>query len=318
MRLPAAIGSVALLATVALVGIAGAARAAGDPPSAPRPLVLLVHGRGHAGLDTSALRRSWQQALNDGARAASGHAPLGDSDVSLVWYADALDPMSPERCTPEQIARSRRALPATDELGAVLGFAGLFLAAVVHDDASEGARELRNFASDLQYFGDVEKRCASEQRLAAALVRAERERRPVILVAHSMGAILSWSYLHGRAAGSTDALPEIRRFVTLGSPVGSSDIRRLLLGNAAAIALPPKVDSWINIVDERDPFAVPLGVRGSGLLDVRTHTDASGDPHEVTRYLRDPATTSAVLGAWCAAFGQDVPDGCSTLAKLEH
>jgi alpha-beta hydrolase superfamily lysophospholipase len=47
------------------------------------------------------------------------------------------------------------------------------------------------------------KRCASEQRLGAEIDRAKAEGRPIVIVAHSLGAVVAYDYLSARR----DSLP---------------------------------------------------------------------------------------------------------------
>src|SRR5258705_13759383 len=83
------------LGIVALVGANGAVF--GQEP--PRPLVILVHGRGQSGQDSAALHREWKLDL-DSALALVGMPSLRDDDVRLARYADVLDPEAGANCAP--------------------------------------------------------------------------------------------------------------------------------------------------------------------------------------------------------------------------
>lgn len=301
--------SAAALHEAPLVSARAVSSPAAPAHEAPRPLVLLVHGRGYAGLDTTTLRREWQAALNAGVRSVTGRTMFRDADVSLVWYADALDPDSDARCSTARLARYREAAALDDGLGALLEFGGLLLAGFTDGAADADARDLRAIGGELQYFTDASRRCAAEQRLSQALRAASEQRRPVVLLAHSMGALVSWSFLEAHA--DARRLPRIERFVTVGSLVGSATIRELLLGaGAGSVALPRGVASWVNVVEEADPLAVPLRGGAAGLVDVVTDGPAGTDPHHIEHYLRDPATATAVLEGWCGAFVRGRPAGC--------
>jgi len=298
-----------LLLLAVTFGACGVQSVHGTMPRAPRPLVLLVHGRGHAGVDTALLRHSWQRALESGARQVAGEPLLVDGDVELVWYADVLDPRSPARC--ERRGPGERAREEPSGLGVLAGIAGGLLSAIADGAAGDDATELRGLVGDLRFFGDAEARCAAGARLAAALDRAARTERPVVLVAHSMGALLTWSHL--RAQPASAGPPRVRRLVTLGSPVGSADVRALLGFGGGALDVPPGVGSWVNVVAEGDPFAVRVGA-GPGFTDVPTRAETRGDAHEILRYLQDPATAEAVFGAWCRAFAGRAPTACGRIA----
>lgn len=276
----------------------------------PRPVVLLVHGRGRMGDDTASLRRDWERALNDGLRAIGARTALRDGDVRLVWYADVLGTRGDVGCTPP--VRTRAARDTSGGLSGLSVFASiagalLDAAAEGADEGSDDARELRNFAGDLHFFGSARTRCAAERRVGDALVRAQSEGRPVVLVAYSLGALVSWGHLHDRALVSDSAekrLPRVRQLITLGSPVGSGDVRALVLGgDSARVALPAGVQSWLNVVDPDDSFSVPL-LRGGGgdalkgITDVRREGAAGDTPHDIVGYLRDPATARAISRAF--------------------
>ena len=289
-----------------VVGALLLASALASPTDAqPRPLVLVVHGRGQGTRDSAALRRDALNALRDAARAVAGESGaelLRDDDVRVVWYADLLDPRrEPATCASSPV-ENRDGSP----LGALALIAGALLGAAA-DDAqaskdSAGAGTLRALVGDMRFFGDGTTRCAAERRVGDALDRAHSEHRPVVLVAHSLGGIVAWGYLRHRAA--PDA-PDVQRFVTLGSPLGSPDVRRIVFGDdTTPLALPPAVRSWVNVLGTGDPFATHLladsAAASAELSDVTTEAPHD-DPHDLVGYLRDPATARAVLGAWCEA-----------------
>jgi hypothetical protein len=272
------------------------------PPG--RPVVLFLHGRGVQDADSANLRREWRAALNMGLAAAGAEPLIGEDDFELVWYADALDPRAGGACP-----ASRSGAP-TSEIASGLASAGALLgmAAEWMGDA-EGAA-LRSLAGDLLYLGDDAKRCAAERRLELALADALRESRPVVLVAHSFGSLVSYHHLRVR---DTASAPRVERFVTIGSLLGRPELRQLLLGQGGREpVLPARVGSWVNVRDPADPFASPLiGVgdlgRSDAIEDIRTERPLPGDPHDASRYLADPATARAVLEVWCSAL----PDGGS-------
>ena len=311
--------AITLIALIAGFGLVHAAT-----PGAGRPLVLIIHGRGLLGRDTSALRREWQSALDRGARGIAGGPLLRDSDVRLVWYADVLDPAANAACATGDTHRGR--MESGDSgVQDVLGvFSTLLTWASGGTDGTSGgdSLELRSFLGDLLYVADARRRCSAEQRLATALGDAHAQRRPVVLVAHSFGSLVAYGYLSG-ARDTAASERVIERFVTIGSLLGDDGIRELLFGTLGShrLALPLGVRSWINIRRAEDPFAAPIVAEGENgstqLKDVLLQSSASGPvlAHDITGYLADPATAQAVLGAWCSAFeaSADTPSRCTAI-----
>jgi hypothetical protein len=281
------------------------------PPAHERPVVLVLHGRGVSGLDSAGLRRDWRDALNLGLVAAGAGSLIGEGDFRLVWYADAMDARPAAPCPPE----TGRA-PAS-ELAAGMAAAGALLGLMADWMGEAEAAALRSMAGDLAYLGDPAARCTVEDRLGRALASAAAEGRPVVLVAHSFGSLVSYHHLRVRASPA----PRVERWVTVGSLLGRPELRQLLLGpeGRAGVSLPGGVGSWVNVRDPADPLATavnpPRAERAGDIQDVTTERSLPGDPHDIARYLADPATARAVLGGWCAALsgGGTGEHSCSLL-----
>lgn len=281
------------------------------PNDRGRPVILLVHGRGLLDRDSADLRQVWFNGLAFGARRTGPHVPIKEGDVRLVWYADVLDPRSSDGCDYAlSDRRARRDASADSGVRNVVSVIGGFLDAItgVVDD-SEAGSQLRSLAADASFLTDARKRCASEQRLADAIARAESEQRPVIVVAHSLGSIVAYDYLSARPDSAV-----VSRFVTVGSMVGSADLRRLLIGGDSTdtLSLPRSVASWINIHNEGDPFAARVNVG----RDITTQVaDGETDPHEMVGYLRNAVTAGSVMSGWCAAFASKSPASCADFIR---
>lgn len=264
-----------ILAVIAAVALASAP--VSQTPE--RPIVLIVHGRGHLAEDSAALRRDWKRAID--AIVSPLGVRLADTDVRLAWYADILEPSGTESC------------PRTDNdslgIGAFSSFMGALAAALPRKES----REARNLIGDLVWVVDDARRCAAERRVGSAIERAVAERRPVIVIGYSLGAMVGYGYLKARAPRSGD--PDIH-LVTLGSPLGNPMVRELLGQGTDSLRRPRSVRTWQNVYDPNDPFASPVAgaAVGEAALDRATENETSRDPHAIERYLSDRAM-SAVM-----------------------
>ncbi|HEX4684187.1 MAG TPA: hypothetical protein VH277_15830 [Gemmatimonadaceae bacterium] len=298
------------LIVAAFAGLTGGSLLAQGGQSG-RPILLLVHGRGMLDRDTALARKLWVDALRTGAATMTRSPVFDDGDVRVVWYADVLDPASDAGCDYAAAdPRSRRAAGADDGLRTAASFAGgLFGALSKFVDDKETATQMRELAGDAEFLGDPRKRCASEDRLATAVARARGEGRPVIIVAHSLGSLLAYDYLAAQRDTGV-----VRELETLGSPLGSPDIRRLIIGGdeSDSLAKPRSVAEWINIRHDGDPF----GTSVSAARDMVTQPPADEkDPHELVGYLREHDTALQIFGAWCRAFRSGAPAGCADIVK---
>ena len=273
------------LFTAASLATAAVAAESVPTPEKPRPVVVLVHGRGQLGLDTAMLRREWQREL-DTALASVGLPALRDDEVRLAWYADVLDPEVENEC----------AVPAgsVQELGLGEVTRVLFssLTSTIPERESRGARAL---FGELLYFMDGSMRCAATRRLDAVVRPVLAQGRPVIIVAYSLGAVVAHEYLSALPVKGADI-----RLITAGSPLGMREFRELLFGVGAAMPpRPASVTSWVNVYDPDDAFAAPVGL--DSVSDRRVERPYGGSAHFHGRYLRDPAMGRAVGEALCAS-----------------
>ena len=290
---------------------AGLLLASGSAPERGRPLSFLVHGRGMLGQDSAATRQFWLRALTAGGRTLTSRPLITEGDVRVVWYADVLDPRSGDACdyapTDRRAQRERAEDPTVRDL---LGAVGMMLGALtsaVDDTVASGG--LRSLAADASFLSDARKRCAAEARLDRELDRARAEGRPIVLVAHSLGSLVAYDLLSSRSDTGL-----VRRFVTMGSPIGSADLRRLLIGGDSTdtLAMPRGVHEWVNIRTDGDVFATSLPL---GREVVEAPPPDEPDPHEMVGYLRSSAAAKEILGAWCAAFSSDRPPGCKDVGS---
>ncbi|MET7285122.1 hypothetical protein [Streptomyces sp. NPDC005573] len=121
-----------------------------------------------------------------------------------------------------------------------------------------------------------------------------------VLVAHSLGTVVSWETLHERPA-RTGLL------VTLGSPLGMRTVvwPRLV---PRPQRTPEKVDAWLNFFDHDDPVAVrqrledDFGPNSAMVGPVSRRVDSTGFwVHPARLYLEQPAVAGPIAEALRAA-----------------
>jgi hypothetical protein len=102
------------------------------------------------------------------------------------------------------------------------------------------------------FLADGNKRCEARRRLLEKLDAARLEERPVILVAHSMGTIVSFDVLNGRV--SSNERYDVIRFVTMGSQLGLETVMGALAGGFQrdSVPVPASILSWINFRNRSD------------------------------------------------------------------
>ncbi|MEP6617943.1 MAG: hypothetical protein ABJE47_01460 [bacterium] len=305
-----------VLLAITLLGLAAGSTVAQAAPG--RPLILLVHGRGQFGRDTAQVRREAASAIQRSIRALGGDPLIADDDVRLVWYADVLDGHSTDDARDACSAGITRGAVTTRDttLNAITMLASLasaFLDVASADATGDESNELRSIAGDLRFFGRPAIRCAAEARVGDALARAQAEHRPVILVSHSLGALVSWRYLSRPSAAAPT--PQIARWITLGSPLGAAEVRQLIFDDSAdQLAVPATVGSWVNVLGAGDGIAMSIMRDGSvdtsrtaRMSEVKTEA-SHAEPHLLASYLSDPATVRALVGGWCDALGSSGRD----------
>lgn len=270
--------------------------------TSPRPVIIIVHGRGHLEADSAALRREWQRGL-DSALASVGLPKLASADVRLAWYADVMDPDFESSCVVRE--------SETDSLG-LATFARDFLGSLVSTLPRDESREVRGLLGDLLYVLDASRHCAAERRVGNAIEAAVSENRPVVVVAYSLGSLVTYGYLNSRSSGSGPQ-PDLR-LITIGSPLGNREVRELLGQGGDSLRVPLNVRAWENVYDPHDGFAAPLeGSAPRAVKDRVTESTAAGDNHHIGRYLRDRATGAALGRALCASARTELGDACTRL-----
>jgi hypothetical protein len=171
--------------------------------------------------------------------------------------------------------------------------------------------------------------CATDARLAEALVAAQSAKRPVVLVAHSMGTFVSYNMLFDddRSTAARKARPfyDVAAFISLGSQLGVEPLIQAIVGQLKpAFPVPRSLRTWRNLRGEHD-WVAPLPIRGSyevkhlnpPYVEYELNT-AAAKPHDIGEYLQHPATSRSILAAWCRAFvgAAPKPAACKNVVDL--
>ena len=176
------------------------------------------------------------------------------------------------------------------------------------------ARLMRVFLRDVHhYVYDAESRPRAGEsyrirrtiraRTIDALHEGARRPGPHVLVTHSMGTVIGYDVLTGE-----DDVPGVEAMITLGSPLGLSDLQEKLAPPWTRHDGWPTTrlgtGQWTNVADRLDPvcgFDAAIGpdfCRGgvSQVLDVSV-TNEGRWRHSVVKYLRQHAVRDALLRA---------------------
>jgi hypothetical protein len=126
-----------------------------------------------------------------------------------------------------------------------------------------------------------------------AIVRPQLVGGPVVVVAHSLGTIVSYRLL--RQAGNATKAP---LFVTLGSPLGIDVVKQHL--KPPILKVPDGVAKWLNGTDERDYVALHARLDHDTFADeIENASDIhnrQSDAHAIVDYLAN-TTISKRIGA---------------------
>lgn len=276
-------------------------------------LVIGIHGLNNKP-EPDVLRDWWTTAMAEGfSRNCEGQSP--NFDFVLAYWADLMYPAPvalSEVAEPYVAAagsgplpragRSIRSIAETrikEGVGKVLEkvFGAPVAEGVVRDALEAKMPDLH------RYQHHRAARDAIRARLREALRSAQETRGQIMLIAHSMGSIVAYDVL--RAAGRTLPGLRISHFVTLGSPLGLTEVMEIL---AAPLRVPECVARWSNFADPRDYAARwdtrlsndyranRAGVTVSDHLVINGYVTRSGkpNPHKIYGYLRTPEVSELI------------------------
>lgn len=280
----------------------------------PRPNQILgLHGLANKP-PKEEKQRWWKAAISEGLTRNCGAAPA-DLPFEFVYWADLrydqpldegknLEPYYPDDGTgPFPTSRNEpgdeKDLGLTDWLYRKIDWVQDKTGLTPFDDALIEYR-----LDDLWgYLEDAEFRKAARDRLREVVERHAGSR--ILLVAHSMGSLIAYDVLRMLERNGIDLY--IEHFVTMGAPLGLSDVRLKMREEHGELTVPHGVRRWSNLVDRTDVATVgedivdsyapnTRGVRAKDISVVNAYRRPKGDinPHKSYGYLRTPAFSEIV------------------------
>lgn len=261
--------------------------------------ILGVHGVGNFNERATAADRStaWAKHLRDGLK---HHAQACPFDLSVAYYAPALHLQT------SQGSSAVAALTAAEQNDIMIWLRELGLpAAVAQGRATQPVRQALTWLATRKHLpqsivdwfvcrfvrevGTYFAPQYADRRINAREIvgRAIDDQSPQIILAHSLGSVVTYEALWANPSRKVDLL------VTLGSPLAMPMVvyDRLLPSTSATACKPPGVGTWVNIADPGDLVAIPRPMSRyfAGIdrdLEPSIH---HLDFHRVRHYLSSPA-----------------------------
>ena len=294
--------------------------------------LVFVHGRAQEHKDSVALKAEWIEALNEGLAKSNLTLPIAEPDVRFPYYGDTLVDMVDGKSADEAAAvivrgeigdseEERFARAIMREMQAKTGITDAQLAAVAGQDVVNrgplnwewfqgflravdryvphgSGNSIALFTHDVyQYLKNSITRATIDEGVASA-INANVE---TVVVAHSLGTVVAYNVLRqqGERLGWNCV-----QLVTVGSPLGVSEIRKTLKG-LAPIRCPSCVKRWFNAMDERDVVALypldtthfPLDPATPSIENKRDVRNKTSNRHGIAGYLDDKDVARRIYDA---------------------
>jgi hypothetical protein len=289
--------------------------------------LVMVHGRAQEGKDSVALKAEWIAALREGLAKSSLALPIAEQDIRFPYYGDTLHDLVKGSAHPAEVIvrgdgagdaerefirsvleEARVAAGITEEqLREVAGaavvargpqnwewFQGILTAFDRFVPGGSGAGIAIATYDVYQYLKNAGVRDTIEQGVRAALTPG----LATVVVGHSLGTVVSYNLLRRDGAAMNWVVP---LYVTLGSPLGVSAIRKSL----RPIQHPRCVTKWYNAMDKRDVVALyPLDPKNFDVDPaIENHTSVRNETpnrHGISGYLNDADVARRVYDALVA------------------
>lgn len=278
--------------------------------------LVFVHGRSQQHKDAVALKKEWVTALGEGLAKSNLELPIPEDAVRFPYYGQALfdlvSGVTPERAAEVIVrgdgvdAQEREFAQAvireicdkakiSDQQVAESTGGDVIDRGILNWAWVQGALEVIDryvpfasgssialFTNDVyQYLRNI----GIRDRIEAGIRQALQSGIPTVVVAHSLGTIVSYSLLRREGEANNWDVP---LYVTVGAPLAITAIKKGLAPNKH----PECVGKWFNAMDDRDVVALyPLSKKFFAIdpeienkTDVKNHTD---NRHGIAGYLDD-------------------------------
>ncbi len=284
--------------------------------------LILVHGRSQQGKAPDLLQQQWLSALKDGLQNANVELPQG-IDIRFPFYGDRLDELIRDLDTPlisDVMSRGASQDTAEADFRGELLYEMAQNAGVTDSDIQsyfKGTYQERG-PQNWEWVQSILKALDSKTSLGEAaieaftrdvyvyltnksvrkaidgIVSASLSEGSCVVVGHSLGSVVAYNVLR-----NTLSAVDVRKYVTVGSPLGIRAIKRRL---ESPLSMPGCVESWFNAMDERDVVALyPLDAHNFNInpaienkTDVNNHTD---NRHGIEGYLDDATVARRIRDA---------------------
>lgn len=281
--------------------------------------LVFIHGMRQEGKDPEQLRASWETALS-GAWSALG-LPPPRYELEMPFYGDELEKLTNAvrggaanvvarggggvAFTPleEEMIRgmAEKAQVADQEVRRELGAEVVARGPANWEWVQALARLLEKKAPPLsgvvlRYVSQVDAYLTRDHIRAAvdAIVKPALNKGPTVVVAHSLGTIVSYALLR-----NMNNAPNVPLYVTLGSPLGIQTVQSYL--KPPPLGRPGNVNFWLNGVDERDYVALVSRLDQEGFAgEVLNYTEIHNrqeDAHFIEDYLADKVIAQRIHAA---------------------
>ena len=279
--------------------------------------LVFVHGRAQYGKDAAALKQEWIIALKAGLAKSGLTLPVADDEIRFPYYGDTLDQIVKGSRVDDAVDIVVRGVPSSleeqdflaeylVELKAAAGIADhagvqrgplnwawvqAFLSVLDKTVPFASAAGVALFTTDVyQYLQRKDLRKLLDDGVRSAFVPGSE----TVVVSHSLGTVVAYNVLHSASL-------KVPLFVTLGSPLGISAVKRKL----QPVSHPSAVGTWFNAMDERDVVALyPLTSSHFAVFppieNLTTVQNFTENRHGIAGYLSDKEVARRIHDALVA------------------